>query len=404
MSADETQAVSISDPFGFYRGLDEPTRPLADRDPPVQQVLESTGTYIPDESLMRAVNVALLLGMPLLLTGDPGVGKTRLASHLAEMHRAPFEKFVVTSTAIARDLLYAFDDLARMRDAYRDRSATYDLRRYLRFNALGTAILRACEPRTPLQEIAVGAAVADQIEGDTSPLWLRLGQSRPRDAPPPMVGDLFDLATDAGRLARREFDQGKPTVVLIDEIDKAPRELPNDLLTEFDRFEFDIPELGLRVTPPGGTPRPVLIVTSNRETALPDPFLRRCCYHHIGFPDDEMLARIVDGHLAALGRGDRFTGFASGRQSGFRAEARAFARELREPGRLVRPPGLAEIIEWHVLVETRLLPALRGVSRFTDPAFRAVLPATLSVMLKTPEDLEAGLALLRERFFEPALA
>jgi MoxR-like ATPase len=74
--------------------------------------------YLPDEALARAVNVALLLSMPLLLTGEPGVGKTRLASHLAQIHRAPFESYSVTSLSNARDLLYGFDELRRMRDAF----------------------------------------------------------------------------------------------------------------------------------------------------------------------------------------------------------------------------------------------------------------------------------------------
>jgi MoxR-like ATPase len=88
-------------------------------------------------------------------------------------------------------------------------------------------------------------------------------------------------------------------VVLIDEIDKTPRDTPNDLLEEFERMSFVIPELGVKVVPPEGARRPVVIVTSNSERSLPDAFLRRCAFHHITFPSDADLRRIIERRLGA---------------------------------------------------------------------------------------------------------
>lgn len=440
-----------SPPLGFYRGRESPSRELNQRDRPVQKIMLSPTTYVPSEALVRATNVALLLGMPLLLTGAPGVGKTRLAGHLAEMQEAPFEKFVVTSTAIARDLLYSFDELARMRDAYRESSrraasgpgsaratfgapapgiphlgerapianpatpyfppdengdATFDMRRYLRFNALGKAILRACGPGAFLEEIATSARTSDNsTDARWSAVWLRLGERRPLGSPPPQVADLFDSAADHTELTRDNRRADNPTIVLIDEIDKAPREFPNDLLEEIDRFQFAIPELGLRVVPPAEAPNPVLIITSNRETALPDPFLRRCCYHHIGFPDEDELARIVEGHMrnhdddlrARAAEGVAYTSLPETVPSGFRDQVRRLAMAFREPGRILRPPGLTEIIQWQMLVERRLLvtPPSRGLS---DPELRGLLLNTLGVLLKAPEDFDEAPAIMDEFF------
>jgi MoxR-like ATPase len=99
---------------------------------------------------------------------------------------------------------------------------------------------------------------------------------------------------------------GRAARVLIDEIDKAPRDFPNDLLNEIDQFWFRVPELAFETEVPE-TPkniaadvRPIVVITSNTERQLPDAFLRRCVYHHIAFPDDQTLKLIVDSHVDAL--------------------------------------------------------------------------------------------------------
>ncbi len=347
---------------------------LASRPEPVQRLMDRHEVYRPGDDLIRAVNVALLLGMPLLLTGAPGVGKTRLASHLAEEHRAPYAFYGVTSASSARDLLYGFDELGRMREAFRrggdtanasslaprvhvPQEAPDDLRRYLSFRALGRAILRAGGPDAPLQRIAAGPGAE---RGLTT------------------FADLFDFAEDRRAAAQGralEIDWTEPTVVLIDEIDKAPRDLPNDLLTELDRMQFDVPELGVRVRLPDAAPRPIVLITSNAERALPEPFLRRCVYHHVEWPADR-LDEIVGLHIEALQTDTKR-----------RADARALVDLLRSDARIARPPGLAEMLQWLHLLERDGIVDLRGRDR-------ARLPGTLGALLKTEPDMRVGRELL----------
>src|SRR3974390_3608735 len=93
------------------------------------------------------------------------------------------------------------------------------------------------------------------------------------------------------------FEASTPAVVLIDEIDKADIELPNDLLRELDRMEFYVYEIQRTI---GARHRPLVVITSNNEKELPDAFLRRCFFHYIRFPDKETMTRIVDVHFPGL--------------------------------------------------------------------------------------------------------
>ncbi len=367
----------------FYTTADNPRPPLAlsERPQPVHARMEQV--YLPSAALTRAVNVALLLGMPLLLTGKPGVGKTRLAQHLATCHRAPFEVYTVTSQSTARDLLYGFDDLRRMRDAFASRHQTQttdanvdgertkearakDDLDYVTFRALGRAILRAGGEEAPVIDLSTGSPAQT-------------------GAPYNRFSDLFDATLDRERVSidRRRageeaLDWKQPTVVLIDEIDKAPRDLPNDLLTELDKLQFDIPELGVRVSLPPQKPRPVIVITSNDEHSLPEAFLRRCVFHHIDWPEPDDLAAIIQAHISALKRDSSLT-----------QQALALVVFLRNHARIEKQPGIAEMMQWlHLLHDHYQIDNLRV-------ADAAQVSASLSVLFKSKQDMEAGMEVMQ---------
>ena len=240
--------------------------------------------YIAEPGLVNAVNVALILDKPLLLTGEPGTGKTQLALSLAwELGLGEPLKFETKSTSAARDLFYTFDTVGRFKAADgRDTLA------FLTYNALGRAILLANDE----------SAVSNYL----TPHLVHTGKRR--------------------------------SVVLIDEIDKAPRDFPNDLLNELDYLHFTIPELENAVISAHEEYRPIIVITSNSEKDLPDAFLRRCIYYHIQFPSRELLQNIV---LRRLGE------FAGGSSALF-SSALDFFFELRK-AQLRKIPATAELID-----------------------------------------------------------
>jgi MoxR-like ATPase len=191
---------------------------------------QGTASYIASEELKHAVNVAVALARPLLVRGEPGTGKTLLAENLAESLRLPLIRWHVKSTTKARDGLYVYDTVARLHDS--------------RFGGDGTDV----------RDIAK---------------YIKLGPLGEALAAPSRV------------------------VLLIDEIDKADLEFPNDLLHELDAMKFRIDETGREVA---AKERPVVVITSNNEKELPDAFLRRCVFHYIQFPNRELMAEIVRVH------------------------------------------------------------------------------------------------------------
>jgi MoxR-like ATPase len=251
--------------------------------------------YIPTPELISAVNVAVILGQPLLVTGEPGVGKTHLAySVAAELGLHGPLRVDVKSTSTAADLFYHFDVLGRFRDA--QSGVRLDGPSYLTFTGLGKAIVLANDPQT----------VRDIIGPHQEEL---------------LKGPLRSL-------------------VLIDEIDKAPRDVPNDILSELEGMQFAITELGNRVVFGSPAQRPIIIFTSNSEKALPDAFLRRCVYYNIPFPSPELLERIVIAHLPGKVPDPLIR------------DAVEFFIDVRQKG-LRKVPGTAELLLWLQVLQMR---------------------------------------------------
>ncbi|MCG8314057.1 MAG: MoxR family ATPase [Pseudomonadales bacterium] len=299
----------------FYsaRKSDE-IKPLDSRPDPVVKSLSNPAKYHASDELVAAVNVALILGQPLLLTGEPGTGKSQLAYHMAwRLNIEPVLTCQVRSTTTFNELFYQFDELARFRDSQSGRDAK-PLTHYLRLNGLGKAILFAGGPDAKLIPIPGSKLTdSDQIKQ------------------PEFFKDLLDAKSFPS-------EQGVPSVVLVDELDKAPRDTPNDMLGEIESMGFDIPELGVRIQlPDASKERPIVVITSNSEKSLPDAFLRRCAYYHIPFPDRETLRPIVYGHLPMLEDAPQI----------WLQEALELFDMLRDRTKGIRkPPGTAELLGW----------------------------------------------------------
>jgi len=335
--------------------------------------------YRPPEGLKEAVDVAMMLGEPLVLTGAPGSGKTQSAKWLAQVLGAEkLLRFDVKSTTLGIDLLYAFDDVARFRDSAasgRDAEAeSKPLVRYLRFNALGEGILRAAGPDSVLL-----TAAGEELDGraiiakyrDLLDAAFGRGWSLDRE-----TVRVADLLPDEISLRMPDDDGRQVRVVLIDELDKAPRDTPNDLLVEVETMTFLIAELGLRVKTDRSV-RPVVIITTNAEKPLPEPFLRRCAFFDVPPVRGEALVAVLKGALR------------------HREASAAFADEIASVAQLLhdsddalrRKPGTAEILAWS---EVLMRFGASGGLREWASAGPTWLGHSLTALLKHPADQKTG--------------
>jgi len=163
------------------------------------------------------------------------------------------------------------------------------------------------------------------------------------------------------------FEAGEQTVVLIDEIDKADIEFPNDLLRELDRMEFYVYETRELVK---ARQRPIVIITSNNEKELPDAFLRRCFFHYIKFPDRDTMQKIVDVHFPDIKRT-------------LLKEALEVFFGLREVPGLKKKPSTSELIDWLKLLVAEEIP----VEALRSPDQKAIIPPLHSALLKNEQDM-----------------
>jgi MoxR-like ATPase len=163
------------------------------------------------------------------------------------------------------------------------------------------------------------------------------------------------------------FTAPKLPVLLIDEIDKADIEFPNDLLTELDRMEFDVYETGERVK---AAIRPIVIITSNNEKELPDAFLRRCFFHYIKFPDRDTMQSIINVHFPDI-------------QKTLVAEALNIFFDIREVPGMKKKPSTSELLDWLKLLMHEDLPI--EVLRNRDT--KSLIPPLHGALLKNEADV-----------------
>lgn len=263
------------------------------------------------------------------MTGEPGCGKTELGHFLSwRLGLGPEAIRVSAKTdSQTRDLFYTYDMVGRFhaaQSASLTPGAPIEPRRFIRYHGLGMAIVLATKPGT----------YADLLPPDF------------------------------------EHPEQRRSVVLIDEIDKAPRDVPNDLLDELEKRRFHIPELSYAEITADPAFWPILVLTSNSEKALPDAFLRRCVYYHMPFPDPDTLHAIVAARLTALPQGGDLV-----------SDAIAVMRHLRTKRRLRKSPGVAELLGFLRLL---LEQGYRPVSRLEGD--QAWLPLAAYTMLKAKED------------------
>ena len=221
--------------------------------------------YVASDDLMNSVNVAMALKKPLLVKGEPGTGKTKLAEAIAASLDRELIIWSIKSTTKAQDGLYVYDPVQRLYDSQFGEANVGDISKYIKLRKMGEA-----------------------------------------------------------------FKSDKQVVLLIDEIDKADLEFPNDLLWELDKMEFYINETKETIKTKH---RPIVIITSNAEKELPDAFLRRCIFHYIEFPDAEKMEEIINVHFGNID------------QKLCQKALEAFY-EIRKMDEIQKKPSTSELLDW----------------------------------------------------------
>lgn len=260
---------------------------------------DSTERYIATDELKVAVNAAIALQKPLLIKGEPGTGKTLLATEIAESLGLTMYSWHLKSTTTAQQGLYEYDAVARLRDSQLGDERVHDIRNYI-------------------------------VKG---PLW-------------------------------KAFESEEQVVLLIDEVDKADIEFPNDLLLELDKMEFHCYELQETIR---AIHRPIIIITSNNEKELPDVFLRRCFFHYIRFPERDTMQKIVDVHFPNI------------KEELVNDALEAFY-EVRNVRGIKKKPSTSELVDWMRLLK------LDGEA-FNNETATHELPY-LGALLKNEQDIE----------------
>ena len=260
--------------------------------------------YQPSKELLLAINMALHTGSPLLLTGEPGTGKTQAAAFVGAYFGIKVYPFVVKSTSVAQDVLYEFD--------------------------------------------AVGYLHWAQASGQTPP------GTRPQEP------EAIQRETEAIRhqfLHRRAlwqaYDDPHDSVVLLDEIDKAPRDFPNDLLHELDQHSFPHPFDHSKLMRPSCARPPLVMITSNEERRLPEAFLRRCIFHRIALTRELVEAAVDSLPRPASGPEEARGGNFPNLSPAARQAAQKRFWEIRDLPGIEKKPSTAELLTWLCILSAK---------------------------------------------------
>jgi MoxR-like ATPase len=312
--------------------------------------------YIATDELIEAVNIAIDLGRPLLIEGLPGCGKTELAAAIAyeftQKYREhlrpgqewwPWDTWNIKSTEQASDGLYSFDAISQLRDAQLA-------------GVLGTI-------EFPKKDDLLGRLQYNEAEE------LEKAEKDRQEHPYIRIGKF-------GQYLQKSYAPLRP-ILLIDEIDKADADFPNDLLMELEKSKFEIKETGKTYSGNSDkTTKPIVIITSNRERPLSDAFLRRCIYFSLDFPNETVLRQITASRFPELPK-----------KSPLVTEILAVLADIQkvldeEPG--AKLPGTSEMLD---LVDY-LQHQPQALDKLKEIAKKSPKSPLLGILLKTKQDQE----------------
>ena len=357
-----------------------------------------------DEGLKTAIQMAIWLGKPLLLTGAPGTGKTQLAFKVADMLsaegninagstakflNAPFV-FNTKTTSTATDLFYYYDAVRHFQRRYVDEQEQNENRgQVIKTTEISGSVDHDSVEVTKIEygkQISTAHAFIKM-----NALGRAILQAWGKDAilANDKLKDMKDIA---------EFDElanePRSSVVLIDEIDKAPRDFPNDLLYEIENMQFSVSELmNKHIGRPQTNAQVVVIMTSNFEKNLPDAFLRRCLFYHIPFPETAGLMKIVaqriQPHLQELYKEEagRLADVSKLINDNLEIMIKKF-EEIRSSVK-EKQPATAELLEWIKALERQGF--FNGGINFDklEVKQKEIFQRSLPALAKSDEDLTA---------------